>query len=281
MQAVYEKKNEELYCRDAERYSTKTLGFHSHLHYHIELAVVFCGHTRATIDSTVYDVFGGDIIVVFPNQIHDFRTLEREKYILLKITPDLIPELLLQFTSSLPVSNLLKGASLDSELNTLIHRISDLYYGDEPYKESMLRGYLLAFFGKLLQKMELRDVQSVDYHAVGLIMNYCSQNFEKPLSLELLEKELHLNKYYISHIMSNKLHIGFNDYVNSLRVSSACKKLIKTDLTVTEISESVGFNTLRTFNRAFLKQMGMTPSEYRRKRKRETASVSEKNKKAP
>ena len=279
MQAVYENKNQDFYCRDGQRHSTNTLGFHSHLHYQLELAVVFEGHTRATIDSTAYDVFGGDIIVVFPNQIHDFRTIKKEKYILLKVTPDLMPELMNQFISSLPVSNILKGASLDPELNDLIHRISDTYYGEESYKDSVLRGYLLIFFSRLLQRMELRDVQSVEYHTVGLIMSYCSQNFDRDLSLDLLEKELHLNKYYISHIMSNRLHIGFNDYVNSLRVNSACKHLLKTDLTVTEISELVGFNTLRTFNRAFLKLMGQTPSEYRKEKKREPIRARKKSSK--
>ena len=63
--------------------------------------------------------------------------------------------------------------------------------------------------------------------------------------------------------MSSKLHIGFNDYINSLRVSNACKHLLNSDRSVTEISEIVGFNTLRTFNRAFFKQMGVTPSQYR------------------
>ena len=271
MQAVYEMKNEDFYCRDGVRRATKTLGFHSHLHYQIELAMVFQGHTRATVDSTAYDVMGGDVIVVFPNQIHDFRTLEKEKYILLKFSPDLIPELLPQLTSRLPVSNVLRGGAHDPELFDLIHKIADVYYTEEPYGDAVLRGYLLAFFARLLQKLELMDVQSVDYRTVGAIMSYCSQNFDKDLSLSVLERELHLSKYYISHVLSNKLHIGFNDYVNSLRVASACKYLLKTDLTITEVSEKVGFNTLRTFNRAFLKQMGQTPSDYRKKKKEDAA----------
>ena len=47
-------------------------------------------------------------------------------------------------------------------------------------------------------------------------------------------------------------------------------------MTVTEISEAVGFNTLRTFNRAFIKQMGMSPSEYRKKKKREPSPAVKK-----
>ena len=63
--------------------------------------------------------------------------------------------------------------------------------------------------------------------------------------------------------MNNRLNMGFNDYINSIRVSNACKYLKKTELSITEISDVVGFNTMRTFNRAFQKQLGVTPSEYR------------------
>lgn len=268
MQAIYEQRKHDFYCRECPAHTAATLGYRSHLHYQIELAMVFSGHTRATVDSTVYDVFGGDILVVFPNQIHDFQTIEKEHYILLKFSPDIISDLLHPFTASLPCSNVIRGGANDEELLWLIKTISGLYYsGDAPFQETVLHGCLLAFCGKMLQKMELRDIQSGDYHAVGMIMNYCSMHSDKDLSLSMLEKELHLSKYYISHIMSNKLHIGFNDYVNSLRISNACHHLVKTDYTVTEISELVGFNTLRTFNRAFLKQMGCTPREYRQKKR--------------
>ncbi len=264
-QTFYEKRSEDLYCRDS-RHATKTMGYTSHLHYHIELGFVFHGHTRVTIDSRVYDVRDGDVIVVFPNQIHRFETVQKEQYILLIVNPDMMPELSEQFAGTLPTSNLLKGAAENPELRELILKISDTYYGNEPYREVMLRGYLLAFFGRLLQQADLQDVQSRDYHVLGTILNYCINHSDKNLSLGVLERELHISKYYISHIMSNKLHMGFNDYINSLRVSNACKQLVKTDHTVTEISELVGFNTMRTFNRAFIKQMGCTPSEYRTKK---------------
>jgi AraC-like DNA-binding protein len=89
-----------------------------------------------------------------------------------------------------------------------------------------------------------------------------------------LERDLHISKYYISHVMSQKLNIGFNDYVNSLRISSACRLLRKSDRSITEISELVGFNTLRTFNRAFFKQMGVTPSDYRLRRQPDSVPPS-------
>ena len=103
-----------------------------------------------------------------------------------------------------------------------------------------------------------------DSGALRSIVSYCTRNFSEDLSLSVLEEKLHLNKYYISHLFSNRLGIRFNDYINSLRISEACRFLLNTDLNVTEISELVGFNTLRTFNRAFTKQIGASPTEYRK-----------------
>jgi AraC-like DNA-binding protein len=54
-------------------------------------------------------------------------------------------------------------------------------------------------------------------------------------------------------------------YVNFLRISEACQLLTKTSETVVKISEDVGFDNLRNFNRAFHEIMQMTPTEFRDK----------------
>lgn len=265
MAAFYENKQQDFYCRDS-LFSNKTLGYTSHLHYHIELALVTQGRTRVSIDSMVYDVEAGDIIIVFPNQIHRFDTIEREKYILMIVNPDIISEYNRQFISGIPESNIIKGGALDEELSLIAKNISDAYYGKEEFRDSILRGYLLAFFGKLLQKMPIKSGTLKESAVLGTILNYCINNSDKPLSLSVLEKELHMSKYYISHMLSSKLQMGFNDYINSIRISNACKYLQKTDRSITEVADLVGFNSIRTFNRAFQKQMGLTPSQYRAKK---------------
>ena len=233
------------------------------MHYHIELALVKSGKTSVTVDTETYQVESGDLFIVFPNQVHRFETVEREKYILMIVNPDIISEFLKHFTSTVPISNLVKGAARDEELVYLAEKISNVYRSDINFKDEILRGYLLAFFGRLLNLIDVKDIQSKESNALGLILNHCINNFSRSLTLDVLEKELHISKYYISHVMNTKLHMGFNDYINSIRVSNACKYLTKTDKSITEISDLVGFNTMRTFNRAFLKQMGVTPSEYR------------------
>ena len=107
--------------------------------------------------------------------------------------------------------------------------------------------------------------KSDENQAMRAVIQYCARNFTKDLSLSILEVELHLSKYYISHLFGDKLGVRFNDYINSLRISESCRLLRTSDMSITEISSASGFGTLRTFNRAFIKQMGMSPSEYKKK----------------
>ena len=122
----------------------------------------------------------------------------------------------------------------------------------------------LALFARLLSLARPTGAAPGDSHALTAVLSYCVKNFRDDLSLSVLEENLHISRTYISHLFADKLHIRFNDYINSLRVSYACQYLENDDRSVTEIADLVGFGTTRTFDRAFLKQMGRTPRDYRR-----------------
>ncbi len=239
-----------------------------HLHREIELLCMYGGTTIAYADSTRYEIHPGDIFLTFPDQIHYFESHETEKHRLIIIKPDILPELLDTLTMGVPESSVIRGALNIPEIASLVDGLSlscTKREHENPYVKSLRRGYLLALFSELLPRMTISQPTVGDSDALRAIVAFCAQNFSENLSLSLLEEKLHLNKYYISHLFSEKLDIRFNDYVNSLRVTEAKRYLRNTDLSVTEISEIVGFNTLRTFNRAFMKQIGVSPSEFRKK----------------
>ena len=73
-----------------------------------------------------------------------------------------------------------------------------------------------------------------------------------------------MSKYHISHLFNNKLGISFNTYINTLRINTACDLLEETDKKTTDISEEIGFGSIRSFNRAFLQIMDMSPLQYRK-----------------
>ncbi len=263
MIAFYENRNTDFYVRNNQN-GKRLLQCTAHLHYHIELVLMLEGSSDGFSDVEQCRIEAGDAFIAFPNQIHRFESYGTERYLLFIISPDMMPELTSLFTGSSPRSSLIKGAANDPELVRLFYQLAAFGKTETAFDEVERRGCLLSLFGRLLRRVELLNTAQGDSHALKAIVNYCTRNYTKELSLSVLESELHISKYYISHLFSDKLHIGFNDYINSLRVSFACHYLRHSDRSVTEISDLVGFGTLRTFNRAFLKQKGVTPSEYRR-----------------
>ncbi|MBQ4091067.1 MAG: helix-turn-helix domain-containing protein [Clostridia bacterium] len=264
MKIQYETRVVDLSIRDASVVGgTLTVG--PHLHKHIEIVYMISGSTRAVIDTETYTVNAGDLLVVFPNKIHSFADLESGiKYVLFIVDPYAIPELSQKFLTMDADSALIKGASQNQRLDSLVGMLADYENFPAEQRDLLIRGYLLSFCAEFIGMMDLGRARSDENMTIKSIVAYCSQNFTKELSLSVLEKELHLSKYYISHLFGDILNVRFTDYINSLRISEACRLLRTTDHSVTEVASLAGFGTLRTFNRAFISRMGTSPSVYRK-----------------
>ncbi len=263
MGAMYENKKDDFSCRNALS-GHYPLAFGAHLHYHLELVYMVEGSTTCAVDTGEYTLQSGDVLLVFPNQVHRYDPADKEKYLLFIINPDLMPELSRTFSGVAPTCPIVHGVGNDPYMHELLMTLSRTEQMPADYREAITKGYLLAFFGELLSRMSFKQTNQSDSMTLRSIVSFCAQNYGRELTLATLEEELHLSKYYISHLFGSKIGTGFNDYINALRVSEACRYLRRSNKSITEISTLVGFGTLRTFNRAFFKQVGMSPSEYRR-----------------
>ncbi len=87
------------------------------------------------------------------------------------------------------------------------------------------------------------------------------------LTLSDLVVQLRVNSHRISYVLNVHIGASFFDYVNKWRVREACERLTDTDESVLMIAEEVGFNSRSTFNAAFKKETGKTPSGYRSAKK--------------
>ncbi len=274
MKVVYEKKTSDFYYRsDAGR--RHPLRCNAHLHYHVEIVYLRKGNAKVYIDSDSYEIGSGDLLFVFPNRIHRFEDEDgKNEYDLFIINPDLAPDLSQKIATENPQYPIIRNAGKNPRIVALIDILSEAKALPQAFRETLMKGYLLSFFAELLEMMPLDTNKPDENQAMRTVVQYCSRNFTKELSLSILEEELHLSKYYISHLFGDKLGIRFNDYINSLRISESCRLLRMTEMSITEISIASGFGTLRTFNRAFIKQMGLSPSDYRKTNRYDPFDIS-------
>lgn len=89
---------------------------------------------------------------------------------------------------------------------------------------------------------------------------------ESELKLETLANKLNVAKHYVSQVINQYYEVNFFEYINILRIEEAKQLLISADkksMNIIEIAYKVGFSTKNTFNTAFRRITGVTPTEYR------------------
>ena len=108
------------------------------------------------------------------------------------------------------------------------------------------------------QKIQIKELISCYFNS--------SKNFlHQDYSIYDLANDLKINRNYISQVINEKLHKNFSSLLNEYRIKEARKILSESSnlkFTIESIAESVGYKSKTTFNNAFKKFVGVTPSFY-------------------
>ena len=257
---VYENHGNLLRCTKGSR-----LGYFAHRHREIELVLFYKGSSTATVDGVTYHLQAGDALIVFPNQLHKYVSEGPEEYILFLIPATIYNDFEETIGGHKPVSPLLKGQAANASVKALAQMCLEDKARFAYQRDKNLTGAILSL---ILEDLETYPVEATD-SALERVLLYCEQHFLEDLTLDTLSKELFLGKYYISHLFGKQLGISFGNYVNALRIEESVKLLTTTDMPVTDVCFASGFTCTRTFNRAFMGRIGMSPRDYRLQQKRD------------
>ncbi|GAE91982.1 response regulator YesN [Gracilibacillus boraciitolerans JCM 21714] len=129
---------------------------------------------------------------------------------------------------------------------------------------NQLKGLWLQFIKEatlLLTRLNQNNMKGTIYR----IKKYIHSHFDKPITLKSIANTFYMNPVYMGQLFKKTYGIYFKDYILNVRIEEAKKLLRKTDLKVYEIAEKVGFTNPDYFVTQFEKNVGTTPSQYRKK----------------
>lgn len=232
----------------------------AHLHEHIEIIHMRQGCTEAYIDGERYELTKGDCMIVFPNRIHHFANGSNDLADVIIVASEFLNEFKGIFSNRIPVSPCVK------DVPETVHFLFEAAHDYEgKFADAVRWGYCISILGSLFEKMEFKKFNSSESSTLQTILTYCAENYTNNITVSEVAKALNLSPSYVSHIFSEKLYIGFREYINSLRISDAMRMIEEGKLSFTEIAYETGFETTRTFNRAFTAYEGCSPSEYKKR----------------
>lgn len=96
------------------------------------------------------------------------------------------------------------------------------------------------------------------------ICDYINQHLDEDLSLDKLAAFFFVSKYHISHIFKDNMGISLHQYILKKRLH-ACKNAILSGQPVNQVCTQCGFSDYTSFYRAFKKEYGASPKEYKKR----------------
>lgn len=110
-----------------------------------------------------------------------------------------------------------------------------------------------------VKSMTERDGRRMDQ-----VMRYILDNSKRQISLEEIAEQAYMSKEAFCRFFKLRTRRTFTQYVQQLRVTEAKKLLLETELSISQVSYQVGFQTLSHFNKTFKNLTEMTPKEWRK-----------------
>jgi len=94
-------------------------------------------------------------------------------------------------------------------------------------------------------------------------IGYIKDNYNHPLTLVEVSEHVSISRAHFCKLFKQMTGRTFVEYLNDLRIEHAKQYLSRTTLRVSEISEALGYQHSDYFKRVFLRQVGVSPSDYR------------------
>lgn len=91
--------------------------------------------------------------------------------------------------------------------------------------------------------------------------NFTSTDF----SIDHISRELSYNKKYISNIFKKEMGIGIIEYINTIRIQTACTMMEQNFTSVSDIANKCGYSDPQYFSRIFKQRVGASPLAYIKK----------------
>ncbi len=226
-----------------------------HFHRNYEFIYLFSGKINASIDGAEYVLQSGEFLLVFPNQIHSFTSLEKARARVCIFSPKLVNEFYQANDNLLPKKTITKLSS--SVENFLLENLT------KSATRYAVKACLYAVCAEISKNTTFIEQKTPkNFLLAHQLITYISQNYKSTLSLQQIAKDLGYSYPYLSNYL-NKYNLRFSDLLHQYRLDYAKHLLKTTDLSITDVAFTCGYNSIRTFNRNFQRRFHTTPQKYK------------------
>jgi AraC-like DNA-binding protein len=228
------------------------------------LQYVVDGFAYYPIEGCQYETKRGDLLFHRPHERHSILTVDSEPYVCISIV--------FHFgTQSFPFDDLFRdnhllGNYADQSVETLLSQLVTHYRQPGFNHQIRCQSLLLQIFAEAAQWVETHanQTKSDALHMPKLVLmkNYLHDHFNRDIQIKDLEQVSGLSKNYILFLFRKHLGTSPIQYLAWIRINKAKELAIHSNLSISQIAETVGYSDVHTFGRMFKKKTGQSLSQF-------------------
>mgnify|MGYP003374166302 FL=1 len=249
----------------------------SHVHNYYEFYFFLEGNVTMNIEGALHVLKPGDVIIIPPNISH-YAILNDEhipyrRFVfwisidycndLLQLSPDYV--YLMQHARVTKHYifhyDVIGFNTLQSKVFRLIEELHSNRFGRDA-KITLCANDLILHLNRSVYEMEHPKSQHEQQHLYQNLLLFIEDHLDEELTLDRLAEQFFVSKYHIAHVFKENLGLSIHQFITKKRLRM-CQEAILSQTTISNIYLKYGFKDYSSFFRAFKKEFGMSPKEYR------------------